>query len=91
MRPSKVFFLNSAAREQIFQRKLARESHKAADPCYRKFSYMKTKNFYKDINIDMTFFLVKKIFTQCNKGFFLSFSNHNVLSCGFSLNENYIK
>ena len=73
MRPSKVFFLNSAAREQIFQRKLARESHKAADPCYRKFSYMKTKNFYKDINIDMTFFLLKKSLRSVIKVFFFRF------------------
>ena len=36
MRPSKFFFLDSAAREQIFLEKQARKTRKAADPWYRK-------------------------------------------------------
>ena len=35
MRPSKIFFINSAAREHYLLGKLARELQKAADPCFK--------------------------------------------------------
>ena len=41
MRPRIVFFLNSSAGKQFFKGKLARESHKAADPCSRTYMYNK--------------------------------------------------
>ena len=63
MWPSKLFFLNSAAREQFFLGKLARELHKAADPCARPTAYSLDcyiKFFVPKYYINKSFTLNKK-------------------------------
>ena len=40
MRPYKAFLLNSVANEQFFLGKLARELHKAAEPCVKLISLL---------------------------------------------------
>ena len=74
MRPSKVLFLNSAAREKIFQRKLARESHKTADPCSKVIDVCHLKHdknslrFYNLVfNITLMFdFIFLSFKARCN-------------------------